>query len=521
MFVSIFFWFSGEQERLIQEQLEKQAVILHKQIVLTRSWVSLKSPVFIPEESAESAAGAQAIKRVTDSEGRVYVVVPPSVLTKQLSELASRDGLYSFRITNTSLLNPENAPDSFEEEALEQFRAKKKQDVFRWENVGGQTVLRYAAPVYVNESCLNCHYGKDYVEGGVGGCLSVFIPTDRAVSSVARSRAFLVGGGAFMAMMLLLFLFLAARFLVFNRLAGIRSALSVLTTEQIGMIQAEKGDEIKEINDLCATLNAKMKTYHQELERKIADAVRDLSETNKRLESANTDLLKLNQAKSDFFSSISHELRTPLTSIKGAADLISRKGACAEPAYLDIVKRNTEHLMQIVLDFIDYARIESGQFDLKVKEGSLADVIRQSIASQRVEAEARCLSLVANINGELTCVFDEARIYQVLTNLLSNAVRFSPDRGEVAVSAEMLNGLIKVSVSDQGPGIDPKYHSAIFEKFVQIPDEQGRHLHKGSAGIGLAVCRGIIEKHGGVIYLEGGPGTGCTFVFSLPLRTDQ
>ncbi|MDQ1239331.1 MAG: two-component system, NarL family, sensor histidine kinase BarA [Thermodesulfobacteriota bacterium] len=519
IFTSIFLWFSGQQERLIKEQLEKQAVILHKQIVLTRLWASLRSPVLVPEDITDSVTNPGGSPKVIDRDGRAYVNVPPSILTKQLSELASKDGLYSFRITNSSQINPENAPDTFEVEALEQFRDKGKEGFFRSENVNGQPVLRYAAPLLVNESCLKCHSEQGYVEGDVGGCLSVFIPMDKAINSVARNQTFLVAGGTVMGMSLLLFLFFAARFLVFKRLSEIRAALSLLTKGQIAEIQSPKGDELKEISDLCTSLNVRVSNHHQELERRISEATKDLSETNINLEAANRDLQRLNNAKTDFFSSISHELRTPLTSIKGAADLISRKGLCVEPAYLDIIKRNTEHLMRIVLDFVDYSRIEAGQFDLKMKNGSLTDLIRQSISSQRVEAEARQLMLVCDIKEDLRFFFDEARIYQLLTNLLSNAVRFSPDHGQVLVDAKTCNGDVHVSVSDSGPGIDPKYHSAIFEKFFQIPDDCGRHLHEGSAGIGLAICRGIIEKHGGKIWLESQLGLGSTFIFSLPFRT--
>ncbi len=326
IFVSVFLWFAHQQDRLIREQLEKQAVILHKQIVLTRQWVSNKSPVLVRVQEDNHGQDTADREEIADTNGNKYVKIPPSVLTKQLSELASRDGLYSFRIANSTQLNPENAPDDFEAEALNQFRDGRKTELFRTEKVHGRTVLRYAAPLYVNESCQKCHSQQGYSSGDIGGCLSVFIPMDKAIDSAARNQSILLAVGALMGGALLALLFFSSRFLVFKRIAEIRETMSKLTTCEIGDIQRRGGDELKEISDLCTTLNEKMQNYHQDLEQKIAEATKDLTETNKRLKAANKELQRLNKAKSEFFSSISHELRTPLTSIKGAADLMYRKG---------------------------------------------------------------------------------------------------------------------------------------------------------------------------------------------------
>ncbi len=518
IFVSTFLWFARHQERLIREQVEKQAVILHKQIVLTRQWVSNHSPVLVLDRSEKQEPNPSEKWEITDTDGNRYVTIPPSVLTKQLSELASRDGLYSFRIANSTQLNPENVPDEFEKEALRQFREGMKTEFFRTERVNGQTVLRYAAPLYVTNSCQKCHFQQGYSSGDVGGCLSVFIPMDKAIDFASRNQWILIGVGLFTGATLLGLLFLSYKFLVFKRIAEIRKTMASLTTGEIGEIQRRGGDELKEISDLCNVINDKMQHYHTDLEKRIADATKDLSETNKRLKAANEELRRLNKAKSDFFSSISHELRTPLTSIKGAADLMHRKGGICDPVYLDIIKRNTEHLMKSVLDFLDYSRIESGQFDLKLKEGCLNEVIRDAISSQHVEGVARNLVIRAQLSEEIRFEFDEERIYQVLTNILSNAVRFSPDHGEIVVAAQIVDESVWVSISDQGPGIDSKYHEAIFEKFFQVPNDGNNPLHKGSAGIGLAICKGIVAAHGGKIWLNSSIGAGSTFVFSLPLR---
>lgn len=513
----VFLWFSKQQEKLIREQLEKQAVILHKQIVLTRQWASDHQSVFVPHQGSEAdSRPQQEIIRAED--GTVFQRISPAVLTKQLSERAARGDLYSFRITNSSQLNPENAPDEFEAKALELFQAGKKDGIFRTEDIDGKAILRYAAPIEVKESCLQCHANQGFAQGSVGGCLSVFIPMDNALATTSRNQSILFGVGAAMGGSLVLLMFLAARSLVFKRIAEIKRGMNLMRSTDIADLPKGHGDELKEIADFCLMFNYKMDNYHHELERKIREATQDLSETNKNLESANKKLMLLNKAKSDFFSDISHELRTPLTSIKGAVDLMSRKASDGDPVYLDIISRNTDHLMRAVLDFLDYSKIESGQIDLNFREGSLSSVARDAILSQKLEAQAKSLNVLMDAPYDLVLKFDQHRLYQVMANLLSNAVRFSPDEGTVRLQISQDDGFAQVSVSDEGPGIDPKYHTAIFEKFFQVFEDQERMIHRGTSGIGLAICKSIVEAHGGRIWVDSEPGKGSRFVFRIPVR---
>jgi signal transduction histidine kinase len=282
---------------------------------------------------------------------------------------------------------------------------------------------------------------------------------------------------------------------------------------------SDQGDEIKEIADFCYVLDQKLKNQHEELERRISDATRDLCETNKSLEAANRQLANLNKAKSEFFSDVSHELRTPLTSIKGAVDILERKGSCADPIYLDIIKRNTDHLIKTVVDFLDYSKIESGQLELDRRTASLKSIAEDAILSQAALAQKRAIDIRLDAPDEMWLTFDKQRIYQVLMNLLSNAVKFSPDGGSVYVRLiHSDKDSAEVWVEDQGPGIDRKYHSAVFERFFQIPDSDSARVHHGSSGIGLAICKWLVNSHGGAIWVESEPGKGSRFVFSIPGR---
>jgi signal transduction histidine kinase len=518
IFVVVFGWFSRQQEDHIMEQVKKQAIILHKQIVLTRHWVADQNGVLVPKTPEISSNPFLNQPDVQGSDGTVYTRISPSVITRLLSERALKSGLYSFKLTNTERLNQENAPDEFELEALRLFRSAAQDEIFTTGQVNGKSVLRYVAPLYVNETCVKCHTSQGYKPGEVGGCLSVFIPMDEARAAINRNRVILLGGGILFAGSLVVLVFVAARSLVFKRLGEIRAAMSRMTISKQAESDRGNGDELKEIADFCYVLDEKMKNQHQELERKIAEATRDLSATNKSLESANLELEQLSQAKSDFFSDISHELRTPLTNIKGAADFLERKASCGDPIYLGIIKRNTDHLIKVVVDFLDYSKIQSGTLELDPEEASLKDVAEDAILSQQAVAQTRSVRLVLEAPEDFSLVFDKQRIYQVLTNLLSNAVRFSLRGGTVWVRVRRSDSdAVVVTVQDSGPGIEDKYHEAIFKKFYQIGGQGDAKIHRGSSGIGLAICKGLVEAHHGHIWVQSRLGEGSSFFFSLPI----
>ncbi len=502
------------------DQVKNQAIILHKQIVLTRQWVSDHGEVLVPDKEGGSASPFLSKPYVLSSEGKPYAKITPSILTTRLSERAQADGLYSFKLANDSHINPANAPDAVEAEALELFRSSPPQEgIFRAEKRDGRNVLRYIAPLFVTSGCVKCHKSQGYQQGEVGGCISVMIPMDQAQTAIDRNKALLIGGGVGFACSLVGLIFLTTRYLVFNRISQIRKSLERMPVGELDRESVEKGDELKEIATICYVLDEQMKNHHRELEKRIEEATADLSETNKRLKKANEELEKLHTAKTHFFSDMSHELRTPLTSIRGAVDILDRRNSCEHSDYLEIIKRNTDHLIRIVVDFLDYSRIECGQLELRLEKGSLLEVAETVILSQRSEAEKKTVRLVLDATEDFEFAFDGQRVYQILTNLVSNAVRFSPEGGNVTVGFFAENAhAVRLYVQDEGPGIPEEYRSLIFKRFFQVGVTNGNSSGHRSWGIGLTVSKGLVEAHGGRIWVERGPSGGSRFFFSLPLR---
>ncbi len=520
VFGMLFFWVSGRHTELIIQQVEKQALILYRQIVLTRQWVSDHRFVLVAGSGGQAPDGKDHPDPAADVPGYAYTRITPAGLTRQLSRLATGTKMYSFNLTSDSRPDSPSPPDAFEKRALELFHNGRRSPLKSIEVQNGQHVFRYAAPLQVRPSCLACHQ-ENFTVGGIGGCISVLIPFEKAYQAIGRERMILFFTMAAVALGSVVVLFFFARRMIFNPIHRIKDLTAQLRSEAFNDQVALQGDELKEFAGLCHLMNQKMKSYHKELEKKIAEATRDLSRTNRELARANRELRALNKARIEFFSEISHELRTPLTSIKGAVDILARKGSCPEPAYIDIIKKNTDYLIRTIVDFLDYSRLEAGRLELERENTDLAKLAAEVIAARRTEALKKKLRIDLLPKGCCTVSIDRHRIYQVLSNLLANAIKFSPVGGKISVVIEEKDNYLHVHVMDQGPGIDRKYHRAVFEKFFQVPGRTAPDgLFKGSSGIGLAICKALVKAHGGRIWVESQPGSGSCFVFTIA-KTDS
>ena len=230
-----------------------------------------------------------------------------------------------------------------------------------------------------------------------------------------------------------------------------------------------------------------------------------------------------NAAKSQFLSMMSHELRTPLNAILGFADLLElgARGALA-PAQLSDVRRIRSagmFLLGIITDILNFARVESGQMEFRVGSVRVADAIDAACELIRVRADEKSLCLERAIERETGAVYaDPERLRQVLVNLLTNAVKFTPTGGTIRVRAERRDVTIAIHVSDTGPGIEPAEAERIFEPFVQVKRDVSLGSQQG-VGLGLAISRDLARAMGGDLTLTSRPGEGATFTVILPIDT--
>jgi PAS domain S-box-containing protein len=226
----------------------------------------------------------------------------------------------------------------------------------------------------------------------------------------------------------------------------------------------------------------------------------------------------IDQMKSEFISVASHELRTPMTSIKGSVDLIL--GGCVGEVspeaheLLEVAHSACDRMIRLINNILDLSKIEAGQIQLRVEQIDLTKVVERSLRGMDTLAAQAGITLKSSFQSGLPPVeADRDRMEQVITNLVSNAIKFSPAKGEVEISVSADNQWVRCSVSDQGCGIAEKDLSRIFGKFQQA----GLPQRGAGTGLGLAITHALVSEHKGKIWVDSQVGKGSCFVFCLPV----
>jgi signal transduction histidine kinase len=225
------------------------------------------------------------------------------------------------------------------------------------------------------------------------------------------------------------------------------------------------------------------------------------------------------QVKDEFISVVGHELRTPLTSIRGSLGLLEG-GVCGElpeeaQSMLTLAVTNTDRLVRLINDVLDIERMDAGAMELELAPVRVSELVTNAIQAVQMNATQAGLTLIADVDEDLTVSVDADRIIQVLVNLLGNAIKFSPRRGTIEVTVSSERGCARFAVKDTGRGIPADRLESIFERFRQVDSSDAREM--GGSGLGLAIARDIVSHHGGQMSVESEVGAGSTFHFTLPL----
>lgn len=244
--------------------------------------------------------------------------------------------------------------------------------------------------------------------------------------------------------------------------------------------------------------------------------IRDLRESKELQE-----LKRVDKLKDEFLSMVSHELRTPLTSIKAYTetllDMVEENDIEAETEFLTIINEESERLTRLINDILDLSKIEAGKMKFIIHDEAIDEVIERSIKNMNGFAAKKDIKLISNIEPNLQRVLiDKDRTLQILANLINNAIKFTPEEGTITVHAlnDTDKRFIRVIIEDTGIGIKEDDKDKIFEKFKQADNIMTREA--GGTGLGLPICKNIIEHYGGKIWVESEVGKGSQFIFTLP-----
>jgi PAS domain S-box-containing protein len=245
----------------------------------------------------------------------------------------------------------------------------------------------------------------------------------------------------------------------------------------------------------------------------------ELALKNQELAARNQEVERANRLKSEFLASMSHELRTPLHTVIGFSELLLEEIEgpinAKQKRFLGHIKQDSQHLLELINDILDLSKIEAGRLELRREEFDVAGAADEVIASVRLAAQEKSLSLDFNVAPGILLYADRVRYKEILYNLLSNAVKFTPDYGRIDVSCYTEGEALVTSVRDTGIGIATEEHAVIFDKFHQV-SATTRGVREGT-GLGLAITKRLVEMHNGSIEVLSEPGKGATFTVRLPL----
>ena len=270
-----------------------------------------------------------------------------------------------------------------------------------------------------------------------------------------------------------------------------------------------------ELNQLAGAFDQMAESLERAYERRLLEE--ELRRKNYQLEQQNLAIQEANRLKTEFVSMVSHELRTPLTSIQGYAELLLEDERITEEQResLTIVKNSSDRLMGLINDLLDVSRMEAGKLDLHRTSLNLARLIPEVAGSLRPLIETKRQRLRLDLGEALPAVWaDQDRVTQILTNLISNAHKYTLVEGSITVAARRDDGFVRVDVSDTGLGLSPEDQAQLFTKFFRAHDRSPQA--GGGTGLGLVITRLLVELHGGRITVSSTPGQGSTFSFSLP-----
>ena len=464
-------------QQWLEHELHSQARAIYRLITVTRQWISWHGGIYIKSNDE-------------------FHLLTPSHFVRDLSLFSRKNLPYTIKIAVENPKNPLHKPDNFEELAIKNFKSGKKE---YWKIEG--RFYRYAAPLNFRTECLNCH--KWSIEKAIAGCISISLDTTRMRKHLSKRRRLIKTFFILTFLLMMISLSFLIRKWILNPLNKFKTATQKIKEGEYLQVELHTGDEWHELAETFNAMISQIKNHQEELEAKIAEAT-------EKLRTAYEELKKTDQFKSEFFSNISHDLKTPLSAIKGTIDFLLRKNPGDQ--HLLIAQKNVHKLLQMINTILDITRLEHGQLELNKDLVDLRELVEEACLAHQPLAWEKNVTISWNPPDQpLWVEIDSERMYGVISNILDNALRFSPSNTEVILRAFKDNGRAILEIEDYGPGIKSEEKHRIFEKFY--------HRNSGGLGLGLAISYGIIKAHEGDIWVRDPEDhQGSIFVIALPLK---
>ncbi len=512
---TVFTWVIKKEEQLIRGEIEKQAELVAHQLEIMREYIAEKQDVI----NTDPETGNVTFKHLN-----------PAKVGTEISKRFSMSTNYIMKQTSLKYRNSANAPDEFEIKALKHLQTKKNEKAIWDEDYDeeGEKIIRYMIPLYIKEECLACHGMPDYEGelditghkkegyelGELRGAISIIAPAE-PIEAVIKSNALILLSIGVVSMISVVFL----TYLLIRRFVRVPLSLTVETTRAIAngdlskRVDVRSGDEFGELAESFNTMAGS-----------IEEKTKALEETTWNLEIANEELRGLDKMKDNIIRDVSHELKSPLAQLRLALELWvgdkkdGKSDGSKEDLFDGIIKENIKRLNKTIESILELTSLESGREDYDKESLQLKKLITQVIKSSTLSARQKGLTIRSKLPGKLpNIVVDRQGIIRVVTNLIDNAIKYT-DTGEILISLQQKNSELEFSVKDSGIGIrlSSEQQYKLFERFYQ------ENASIPGAGVGLSICKTIVEAHGGKIWAESeDKGKGSIFRFTLPLVTEE
>lgn len=281
-------------------------------------------------------------------------------------------------------------------------------------------------------------------------------------------------------------------------------------------------DEVREVVKRAVT-EAHLRRENQRLQQEVQVKNEQLRQNYAELQSAYERLKELDKAKASFFSMVSHDLRHPIAVAKGYLELIRTGDAPLDDetrGYIQVAEQEMRYIAEMVDDVLDLSRMDAGYYHVDCQAMAVSSLLNQGRLAFRTQAAQRDISITVEPTDDLPLVSaDSLRMGQVMSNLIENALKFTPTGGHITLAGKQMDdGGIELTVRDTGVGIEPGEHEKIFDRFYRI--KRGEQVEDKGSGLGLAICREIVRLHGGRIWAEGEMGRGSTFHLTLRIADE-
>lgn len=469
-----------------------------------------------------------------------------AIAGKSIAKILERDTNYVIRYTNLEPRKKASMSDDYESEAIRLFNDGSAVEKYGIETYNGQEVFRYVTPIYLEESCLDCHgdpageldvtgYPKEGMEvGDLIGVTSIIMPIDIYMAGIQENVTRQVGYFSFIIVMVILAVYVLITRLITRPLSEVENAVGQIENGNFEVnLEGIKGNgEIKDLAVKFDIMAEQLRALYGNLEGQVELRTAQLESANELLEKQRSQLARVNeelqaenQYKSDFLAIMSHELRTPLTSIIAFTEIWQQANVDRsedETAAVKEVKENGQLLLQMVNNILEMARVEAGRNELSVEPFDMMDLIGLVERSIGFLAEQRNISLTTVVHQDVPIITaDWEKIRRIVENLASNAIKFTRKGGSasIEVSYHEETERLSIAVSDTGIGIKEEDLSLIFERFTQ--SDKSSYRRYGGSGLGLAVVKELVEMHGGTVEVRSVYKQGSTFTVWIPTGNDR